>query len=46
MTKQNKKDLYKILIAVVFFILGWVVNAGEIVRFALFFAAFLIAGYY
>lgn len=44
MTKQNKKDLYKILVALVFFVLGNVVNAGEIVRFALFFAAFLIAG--
>ena len=44
MTKQNKNDLYKILIAFVFFILGWAVNAGGIVRFALFFAAFLIAG--
>lgn len=44
MTKQNKKELYKILVAAVFFVLGWVVNAGETVRFGLFFAAFIIAG--
>ncbi|MBE6887620.1 MAG: cadmium-translocating P-type ATPase [Ruminococcaceae bacterium] len=44
MTKQNKKDLYKILAAAVFFVLGWVVNAGEAVRFCLFFAAFIICG--
>ena len=44
MTKQNKKELYKILVAAVFFVLGWVVNAGEALRFGLFFAAFIIAG--
>ncbi len=44
MTKQNKKDLCKIIAAAVFFVLGNVVNAGEIVRFALFFASFIIAG--
>ena len=44
MTKQNKKDLYKILVAAAFFVLGWVVNAGEAVRFSLFFAAFIIVG--
>ena len=44
MTKQNKKDLAKIIAAAVLFALGTAVNAGEAVRFALFFAAFLIAG--
>ncbi|MBQ7283587.1 MAG: cadmium-translocating P-type ATPase, partial [Oscillospiraceae bacterium] len=44
MTKQNKKDLCKILVAAALFVLGNVVQAGEIVRFAFFFAAFLVAG--
>lgn len=44
MTKQNKKDLAKIIAAAVFFVLGNVVSAGETVRFALFFAAFVVAG--
>lgn len=44
MTEQNKKELYKIIIAAVFFILGWVMDAGQAVRFALFFAAFVICG--
>ncbi len=44
MTKQNKRDLCKILAAAVLFIMGSVVNAGEYVRFGLFFAAFLMAG--
>ena len=44
MTKQNKKDLCKILVAAVLFLLGNVVNAGEIARFAFFFAAFIVAG--
>lgn len=44
MTKQNKKDLCKIIVAAVLFLLGNVVNAGEIVRFAFFFAAFIVAG--
>ena len=44
MTKQNKKDLCKILVAAVLFVLGNAVQAGEVVRFGLFFAAFLVAG--
>ncbi|MBE6878276.1 MAG: cadmium-translocating P-type ATPase [Ruminococcaceae bacterium] len=44
MTKQNKRDLCKILAAAVLFVLGSVVNGGEYVRFGLFFAAFLMAG--
>ena len=44
MTKQNKKDLCKILIAGVLFVLGSIVQAGEFVRFGFFFAAFLVAG--
>ncbi|MBQ5783272.1 MAG: cadmium-translocating P-type ATPase [Oscillospiraceae bacterium] len=44
MTKQNKKDLAKIIAAAVFFVLGNVVSAGGTVRFALFFAAFVVAG--
>jgi len=44
MTKQNKRDLCKILAAAVLFILGSVVNTGEYVRFGFFFAAFLMAG--
>ena len=44
MTKQNKKDLYKIIIAAVLFVLGSVVSAGQFVRFVLFFAAFIVAG--
>lgn len=44
MTKQNKKELYRIIAAAVLFVLGWVVNAGETVRFALFFATFVIVG--
>ena len=43
MTKQNKKDLYKILSAAALFVLGNVVNAGEVIRFAFFFAAFISA---
>jgi len=44
MTKQNKKDLCKILVAAALFVLGSAVNAGGFVRFVLFFAAFLVAG--
>ena len=44
MTKQNKKDLCKILAAAVLFVLGNAVNAGEAVRFAFFFGAFIVAG--
>ena len=44
MTKQNKKDLCKILVAAALFVLGNVVNGAEIVRFAFFFAAFIVAG--
>ena len=44
MTKQNKKDLCKILVAAALFVLGNLVSAGEAVRFAFFFAAFLVAG--
>ena len=44
MTKQNKKDLYKILAAAALFVLGNIVSAGEYVRFAFFFAAFIVAG--
>ena len=44
MTKKNKRDLYKILAAAAFFVLGNVVNAGELVRFVLFFVSFVIAG--
>ena len=44
MTKQNKKDLYKILATAALFVLGNIVSAGEYVRFAFFFAAFIVAG--
>lgn len=44
MTKQNKKDLCRILLAAALFVLGNVVQAGGFVRFAFFFAAFLVAG--
>jgi len=44
MTKQNKKDLGKILLAAALFVLGNIVQAGELVRFGFFFAAFLVAG--
>ena len=44
LTKQNKKDLCKILVAAVLFVLGNAVQAGEVVRFGFFFAAFLVAG--
>ena len=44
MTKKNKRDLCKILAAAALFVLGNVVNAGEFVRFALFFGAFIVAG--
>ena len=44
MTKQNKRDLCKILAAAVLFVLGNAVNAGELVRFAFFFGAFIVAG--
>ena len=44
MTKQNKKDLCRILLAAALFVLGNIVQAGGFVRFAFFFAAFLVAG--
>ena len=44
MTKQNKRDLYKILAAAVLFVLGGVVNMGQAVRFAFYFGAFIVAG--
>ena len=37
MTKQNKKDLCRILLAAALFVLGNVVQAGGFVRFAFFF---------
>ncbi|MBR2027428.1 MAG: cadmium-translocating P-type ATPase [Oscillospiraceae bacterium] len=44
MTKQNKRDLCKILAAAALFVLGNVVKGGEVLRFAFFFAAFIVAG--
>lgn len=44
MTRQNKKDLAKIIVAAVFFVLGNIVDASEMVRFVLLFAAFVVAG--